>query len=58
MSLNFAMHAPIMGDEKATYGLAPASANSHSCVIHERAAAGEKGWICQDSGLSRIHKWV
>lgn len=56
MSLNFAMHAPIMGDEKATYGLAPASANSHSCVIPERAAAGEKGWICQDSGLSRIHK--
>lgn len=26
MRLNFAMHAPIMGREKATNGLAPASA--------------------------------
>lgn len=52
------MHAPIMGHVKATYGLAPASANSHSYVTHEWAAAGEMGWLCQVSGLSRIHKWV
>lgn len=56
MRLNFAMHDHIMGYEKATYGLAPAFANSHSCATHERVAAGEKGWICQVSGLNRIHK--
>lgn len=45
MRLSFAMHAPIMGHEKATDGLAPASANLHSCVTYGRVAAGEKGWI-------------
>lgn len=56
MRLSFAMHAPIMGHEKATHGLAPASANSHCCVTYERVAAAEKAWICQVSALSRIHK--
>lgn len=54
MRLNFAMHAPIMGREKATNGLAPASASSHSCVT--QGAAGEGGRVCRLAGLSRIHK--
>lgn len=56
MRLNFALHALIMGHEKAIYELAPASANSHFYVTCERVAAGEMGWLCQVSGLGRIHK--